>query len=288
MTGLATTRQAKDIDDPDHDPAALEPLGPSTWVTGYEPSWVAFGGILGGLVVASLARAAEQAAGRRAATVAVHFHSPVTPGSAELQADVIREGRSAASVSVTARQEKLRASALVLLEGEGDQAPPGGLPLLADPMPASAPEQSAPLERAPGGVELPFFEHVEIRPTGDSFPLAGGPDAVLRAWIRPRRAIDDPVTRAAVLLDALAPSLFAIWHEPVLIPTIELTMHLAPAGPVSEWSAISQRTVWFNDAYCVNEADLRNDDGSLIAQARQRRKLLGQSAGSWGTGERQR
>jgi len=103
---------------------------------------------------------------------------------------------------------------------------------------------------------------------------------VLRAWIRPRRPISDPVTRAAVLLDALPPSLFAIWREPVPIPTIELTMHFAPAAPQTPWSAISQRTVWWNDLYCVDEADLRNEDGTLIAQARQRRRIVGRPHGA--------
>ena len=118
---------------------------------------------------------------------------------------------------------------------------------------------------------------MEIRPTGDSRPLAGGEQAALRAWIRPRRPIANPLTRAAVLLDGLAPSLFAIWREAVPVPTIELTMHLAPSAPVSTWSAISQRTVWWNETYCVDEAELRNQDGSLIAQVRQRRRIMGRS-----------
>jgi acyl-CoA thioesterase len=144
-------------------------------------------------------------------------------------------------------------------------------------MPTTAPTETAPLSPPPG-IRLPVIEQVEIRPTGDGRPLAGGDRAALRAWVRPRRAIANPMTRAAILLDALAPSLFAIWLEAVPVPTIELTMHLAPAAPVSSWSAISQRTVWSNEAYCVDEAELRNEDGSLIAQARQRRRIVGRYA----------
>lgn len=254
----------------------LDRIGPSTWVASFQPDWIALGGIHGGLVVAVLLEAAVQAQGTRPAAIAAHLHAPVAAGGAEVQAEVIRAGRSAASVSVRARQDQLCASALVLLEGSTDAPPPSSPPLLSESMPITAPQETAPLS-APPGIRLPFLEQVEIRPTGDSRPLAGGEQAALRAWIRPRRPIANPVTRAAVLLDALAPSLFAILRDAVPVPTIELTMHLAPSAPMSAWSAISQRTVWWNEAYCVDEADLRNEDGSLIAQVRQRRRIMSRS-----------
>jgi len=160
-----------------------------------------------------------------------------------------------------------------LLEGEGDSSSPIGLPLLNEGTPTVAPENTPPLSLPPGAA-LPFDDHVEIRPSGNSRPLAGGAQAVLRAWIRPRTPIGDDAVRAAVLLDALAPSLFAVWREPLPVPTIELTAHFAPAAPATSWAAIVQRTVWRNDSYCVDDADLRNEDGILIAQARQRRRIL--------------
>jgi acyl-CoA thioesterase len=258
------------------DVLALARAGANTWSARLQPGWMALGGIHGGLVVAALLRAAAEAAGRRPATITAHLHAPVAAGVVELQAEVLRAGRSAASVSVLARQAKLCASALVLLDGAEARSCGADLQSLGEPMPASAPEQTPPLQLPGGGV--PFGAHVEIRPTGESRPLAAGAEPVLRAWIRPRRAIEDPVTRAAILLDALAPSLWAVWRAPLPVPTIELSLHFAPPALATAWSAIAQRTVWANDAYCVDEAELRNEDGALIAQARQRRKLLKQVA----------
>jgi acyl-CoA thioesterase len=251
----------------------------ATTIISFEPDWVAMGGIHGGLLAAVLLRAAAQATDRRPVTISAHFHAPVLPGAAELHAEVLRSGRSAASVSVLARQTRLCATALVMLEGSAPQSTPPRPPLLGEPMPDTAPGDTEPLNPPPG-IRLPFLAHVEIRPTGDGRPLGGGAQAALAAWIRPRQSIDDPVTRAAVLIDALAPSLFAIRREPIPVPTIELTMHLAPQTATTPWSAISQRTVWWNDAYCVDEADLRNEDGGLIAQARQRRRIVGGGRGS--------
>ena len=273
-SAVAGGRGASNRADPAID--GLDRIGPSTWIASFQPDWIALGGIQGGLVVAVLLEAAVQAQGRRPGAISAHLHAPVAAGRAEVRAEVIRAGRTAASVSVLARQDKLCASALVLLEGSTDALPPTDSPLLGESMPITAPEETAPLSPPPG-IRLPVLEQVEIRPTGDSRPLAGGQQAALRAWIRPRRPIANPLTRAAVLLDGLAPSLFAIWREAVPVPTIELTMHLAPSAPVSTWSAISQRTVWWNETYCVDEAELRNEDGSLIAQVRQRRRIMGRS-----------
>jgi acyl-CoA thioesterase len=266
------------------DVTQLEPTGPNAWRAGFQPGWTAFGGIHGGLVVAVMLRAAELAGARRSATISVHFHSPVTAGEAELHAKVTRSGRSSASVNVVLSQAKACATALVLLEGAAERASSAGSPLersvaLGEPMPVTTPLDT-PLLVSPPGMQLPFGEHVEIRPTGDTRPLAGGKHPVLRAWIRLRgdSQIVNPAARAAVLLDALAPSLFAVQREPIPIPTIELTIHLAPDAPVTPWSAIAQSTSWWSESYCVDDALLRNEEGALIAQARQRRRILGEAS----------
>jgi len=253
--------------------AALERVDERDWHADFQPAWSALGGIHGGTVVAVMLNVAAQVGARRPAIASAHLHAPVVAGPVQLTAETVHTGGSAASVIVSARQEKLCATALVLLEGASEHTPAVGMPLLSEGVPSIGPEQTGPL-RLPVEALPPFSERIEIRPSGDTRPLGGGERAVLRAWIRPREPIADEVARAAVLLDALAPSLFATWREPRAVPTIELTAHLAPAAPLTEWSAISQRTVWWNERYCVDEAELCNEDGTLIAQARQRRRVL--------------
>jgi acyl-CoA thioesterase len=253
--------------------AALERVGDRDWLADFPSSWSAFGGIHGGAVIAVMLDVAAQAGARRPATVSAHLHAAVAAGPVRLAAEIVRSGGSATSVTVSAHQQRLCATALVLLEGGSEDSRAVGMPLLSEGLPRTAPEETAPLRLAPEA-RPPVSERIEIRPSGDTRPLAGGEQAVLRAWIRPREPIGDEVARAVILLDALAPSLFAIWRAPLPVPTIELSAHFAPAAPPTPWSAISQRTVWWNDGYCVDEADLRNEDGALIAQARQRRRIL--------------
>lgn len=243
------------------------------WLADFPDGWTALGGIHGGAVLALLLAVAARAGGRRPASVSAHFHAPVAAGPLELHAEVVRSGGSAASVSVSALQDNARTSALVLLEGAAGEKTIQGQTQFSDGLPSTSPEDSEPLN-LPAGFGPPFAKHVEIRPTGDTRPLAGGERAALQAWIRLRSDVDEEVARASILLDALAPSLFAIWHDPLPVPTIELSAHFAPVAAATPWSAISQRTVWWSENYCVDEAELLNEHGALIAQACQRRRIL--------------
>ena len=77
---------------------------------------------------------------------------------------------------------------------------------------------------------VPFAPHVDIRPLGDQRLLSGGSLPELRAWIRLTEPHPYSPALAAVLLDALFPSLYAVQSEPVPVPTAEITAHVAPTG----------------------------------------------------------
>jgi hypothetical protein len=62
--------------------------------------------------------------------------------------------------------------------------------------------------------------------------------------------------------------------EPVVIPTVEFTVHYDAAQPAGEWFFIEQRTTWSTGSSCVDEAELRTTDGALVAQPRQLRRLV--------------
>jgi len=121
---------------------------------------------------------------------------------------------------------------------------------------------------------VPFARHLDIRPLGNSRPFAGGSDPVLTAWIRLVPATPAHRTTPVVLLDALAPSLYAVLSTPVSIPTVEYTVHLGPDRPLGEWFLIEQRTTWSTDSFCVDEAELWSREGELVASSRQLRRIL--------------
>jgi acyl-CoA thioesterase len=117
--------------------------------------------------------------------------------------------------------------------------------------------------------------HLDIRPLGEARPFGGGDEPVLMAWLRMRPAPAYRSAVAAVLLDGLVPSLYAVLTAPAVIPTVEFTVHFCPVQPTDEWFFIEQRTTWSTGSFCVDEAELRTTDGILVAQSRQLRRILG-------------
>ena len=230
----------------------------------FEESWGGFGGIHGGYVISTMLHAATSASGRPASTVAAHFHAPVLAGPARVSVNLEASGRSATSASVTLSQEALRASAKVLL-AEGSAS------VVYMPTPeVPGPEGLAPL--AMPLAMVPFASHIEIRPVGPG-PCSGAEEPELTAWVRLRVPQRYDAAVGAILLDAIAPSLYAIMDAPVPIPTIELSAHFVPDAPGTAWTLLSERTVWATERLCVDEAHLWSSEGALLAQARQLRRI---------------
>ena len=80
---------------------------------------------------------------------------------------------------------------------------------------------------------------------------------------------------AAFLADAAAPALYAALTRYVGMPTTDLTIHFAerPASP-SAWVLGSFRTLRAAGGYAVEDGELWTPDGSLVAVARQLRRVL--------------
>lgn len=237
-----------------------------------DPTWRSFSGIQGGMVVGQLLAAAAAAAGGRPRAVTAHLLRGVLPDTDAVVTAVPDRTGTTGSVRAELRQaDALCAVAQVLtLDRPGSPAvlpPAAGLPVVEDGEPFRLPREL-----------VPIADHTEIRALGPSRPLGGGPEPRLHAWVR-IHGERDPLVRLGILLDALPPSLFAVWRSPVPVPTVELTAHLVAEPPAAdEWVRIDQRTTWQDADLAVDDAELRGTDGRLVAQARQTRRLLGAPA----------
>jgi acyl-CoA thioesterase len=206
--------------------------------------------------------------------VTAHLHSAVQPGSGTVAVSIPAAGRTVTSATAVLEQGARRAAtAAVVLAGPGDSAPtawPGGR---RDMSGLPAPDELERLSAFDDG--MPFARHVDIRPVGDSRPFGSGEDPVLTAWIRLGSSTPYGPAVACILLDALAPSLYAVLTDPVAIPTVEFTVHLSPVRPAGEWFLVEQRTTWSTASFCVDDAGLYAPDGTAVAQSRQLRRVLG-------------
>lgn len=232
----------------------------------FDSSWMGFGGIHGGLVVAEMLRAGTVGTGATPVTVTTHFARPVHEGPGTVRLHPITDGRT---VSASAALDD-SATSLIRLTRTAEV--PYRIPVLpaTDAAPATLPPLEIPIDF------VPMSRYLDIRPVNAARPFAGGDDPFFDVWIALRTEREfAPQEAAAILLDALPPGLFATLTAPVPIPTVEFTAHFAPTGPVtSEWHRIRHRTTWATDSMCVDETELFTADGRLAAQARQLRRIL--------------
>lgn len=237
-------------------------------VLSFDPSWRSFSSVQGGLLVGHLLDAAAGLAGAPPRTVSAHLLGPVQAGAeVTAEASVDRPGRTASVRSALHQDGATRAVAQTLTVAvPASRVVAPGSSVLAD-----HPEDDEPFA-LPRDL-VPIADHTEIRALGSARPLAGGEEPRLCAWVRIHGELA-PLVRLGVLLDALPPSLFAVRTTPLPMSTVELTAHLAaePPGP-EDWVRIEQWTAWHDTAVAVDDAELRTEDGALLARARQTRRI---------------
>ncbi|GLW94809.1 hypothetical protein Aglo03_56250 [Actinokineospora globicatena] len=237
-----------------------------------DESWRSWTGAHGGLLAGiALEHAGRLVPGLPARAVHVSFLSAVRSDEVRVSADLVKSGRS--SSTVTARLEAGDKLALLATAtfGGGDTGPDS--PALALP-PVPDVNDLAPFTLPPGLV--PFAQHIEFRPVG-SVPLSGGDSPVLTSWVRLVAPPARPESAATVLLDVLAPALYATRTTPVPIPTVELAVHFTEAAhtfPAADWAFARIHTEHATAGWCVDASELWTRDGTLIATARQTRRIL--------------
>lgn len=229
-------------------------------------SWAGpHGGFVAGLCLrASLPRLGE---GRAPRSLHVVFLEPAGEGVLALDATLLREGGSSAVVAVAAG-EALRATVV------------GGRPRGESEVQAeAAPDVPRPEDCAdtPLPVDfVPFSQHLRFRFATDARPFASGAAAELVAWVR---LVDDvPLDHAAlvVLVDAMPPAVYAVAATPVAVPTVDLTVSFTDAPPATGWVLLRITTRSAAGGWCLDDSEVWDADGRLLARGRQTRRVLGE------------
>jgi len=253
-----------------------EPLGEGLWTAKLGDELSGFGGIHGGYIMAlalrTMATLVEDGE-RSPRSLTCHLLAPVKPAAVELSPRLNRAGGSTTSTSLQIRQQ----GAIVATAQSSHGKPNPSLRHVGvTPPNAPAPTECAPLlgavvEEARAGML------VEHRPVSPPRLLSGHESARLVVWMRllEDRAVD--ALSATMLADAAVPALYATLTEPVPIPSTEITIHFADldAARHSPWVLGVFWTTYAADGYSIEDGQLWSDDGRLILQARQLRRILG-------------
>lgn len=238
--------------------------------------WSGFGGAHGGLMVAALSRAMQEAADRPLRAVHAELLGGVRPGELAVEASIDRAGRSVTYASASGVQDaalRLRATAVL---GDGASGPLGQRLSAADALlhPLSVPP---PEELEDWRIEGPALPTVQFRPATENRPTAGDrPEFHVWVAIAGDPAPLDP-WRLLTLCDAPAPGLFGLVREPFAIPTVELTAQLLPAAhePAGRWALARMRTIAAADGWSIDDCELWDEAGRPLLISRQTRRVLG-------------
>ncbi|RBO94148.1 thioesterase family protein [Nocardia puris] len=254
------------------DEFGLSPTDSGHWSAVVDASWRGWTGPHGGALAGLLLDVAQRADERPVRNADVRFLGKPSLGALTLHATAHRVGRSTAVVDVLATQDDAPVvAATVTLGAHGTTAiaEHSSRPAPVVPAPPDCPVFALPREIVPAGA------HFVIRPAAGPLPLTGADEAMMCAWIAtdPELAID--ASSLALLADALPPGLFPLLTAPVAIPTVTLSMQLHAATTAPAPVLVRTQNVSTADGWSVDDTDIWDRHGTLLATARQTRRVLG-------------
>jgi len=244
------------------------------------PAWNVIRGPNGGYLAAMVLRALTERVGdpsRSPRSLTVHFAAPAAVGTITIVTHVERVGRSLTSCTARIIQE----DRLVALAIAAFSSPRPG-PEFCDLVPPDIPEPEQLPALAPPPEAPPIAFRWDTRWAIGRRPGPGTPpdrEAVAGGWIRLEEPQPMDAPAIAALTDGWLPPVFGRTNEPLVVPTIDLTVHFRSAVPHPGVAADGFllavfRTSVAADGFLDEDGEVWAPDGTLLAQSRQLAAIL--------------
>lgn len=237
---------------------------PDRWTMG--PGY-AHGGYLMSVALANAASVSPQP---DAVTMSAHFVRPGRVGQATVLTELIKAGRSLATVEADIVQEDKVVVATITTFGDLSSA--SNVTFQSATMPDIASrDQCVRADPASNPLVPKMAENLELLLTPDSIAWTRGDsldDATMMGWVRfaDNRPIDE--VSLPMFADALPPPVFSVGAFAPWTPTIELTLHIR-RRPDTEWLRVAFRTDLIGGTFFESSGTLWDDEGRLVAMSRQ-------------------
>jgi len=248
-----------------------------TFAVDLRPGWVVGGGVNGGYLLATVARALGATVPGKPDPIAVSafYLSATTPGPASVTTRVLRDGRSVAILAGDVHQGD--AHRITALATYGALA---GLP--ADVGTTASPPDLPPLGQCVGFADAPpeFLElspplmsrfDMRFDPASAGWAM-GAPSGrgLIQCWFRLPDREPDPIS-LLLAVDAMPPATFDLglmgWA-----PTLELTAHVR-ARPAPGWLRLRHATRNVAGGMFEEDCEVWDSADRLVAQSRQLARL---------------
>ncbi len=244
----------------DGSPAGLTTELPEHWTQGR----TAYGGLSAALCVEAARRMGADLPPLRSGQFA--FAGPAA-GRLDIRPELVRRGRSAATVAVALDGEQGPAVRALLTYGAARDSRVGHDSLTA---PDVAGPDGCPAFFASGDGPR-FAANMEMRLAAGSRPLAGG-DPAFWLWVRHRAPTGaDPVTALVALADSPPPAAMVGFPAPAPISTMTWTLDLIgdPGGDPGAWMLLRSASEQAGHGYSAQAMTLWDEHRRPLAVARQ-------------------
>jgi acyl-CoA thioesterase len=236
--------------------------------------WSGMAGVNGGFMLALLTRAMSQLTTfPDPIAVSAFYLRPGSPGPADINAEIIRSGRTTAFTQASLwrdGKETVRATAAFTdLDKAGDSAPP----LFTGGTAPSLPPPDQCFSLAAGAVPgVPIADRMEYRAMEEPGWFRGTPtgNPAAEFYMRFRDGREPDMVSLPLFVDAAAPVVLEVAG---LSTTVQLTVHLR-ARPAPGWLACRAVTRYVAGGYHEEDFEIWDSAGTLVAQSRQLALLL--------------
>jgi acyl-CoA thioesterase len=242
---------------------ALERIGEGRWRGEISERWWILQGPYGGYLSAFLVRALREAVGdarRLPRSLSAHFLAAPVAGPVEVAATVERSGGSATAVTLRMEQDGRPMVLALANAGEWREQDPAW----DDARPPEVPGPEACPEVPLAGLP-PFLDNFEIR-------WAEGEPGRARnvTWVRPRPATPLDHIAVTALADTMIPAAFTRFGRPLVVPTLDLTVHFRAPLPVEdEWALCVFESRLAAGGTWEEDGEVWSRGGRLLAHSRQ-------------------
>lgn len=252
--------------------SAVERIDDARFRAEVDPSWWVMRGPHGGYTTAIILRAVTAVVDdpeRPVRSFTTHFVAAPKEGEVEIEVALERSGRSFTHTSARLSQDgKTMATSLAAFSTswtglDFDLAPPPQLPPPDDCFKVPS-----------GGFAPRFIENFDMRWGIGDLPYSGSEQATVGGHLRFEEPQEVDAPAAACLLDAWAPVILPRATEPVVAPTIDITMHFRTRFPVAgarpeDFFLFRLSSTLARDGFFEEDGNLWGADGTLLAQCRQ-------------------
>lgn len=233
------------------------------------PAWLqgrtAYGGLTTALALQSALRAVPDVPPLRSCFVS--FVAPAA-GALSFHPEVLRRGKSVASMSVDVRAGEALAARVALVFGAARQS--RIVHDFSERPPVGGPEDYRALTPEEKRLGPAFAQNFDIRPAGGSALMSGAAHPELLMWMKHADARGvDPVVALVALADGLPPAACTSFTERAPISSVTWTIDILHPDVRGDWFLLRAFSRHSGDGYSVQDMEIWDESGRAVLWGRQ-------------------